>query len=90
MNIGLLKIAFDRWRSYLGAGQLLIVILMAIGQGTIAWWQVIVGIVLSIALEWVDMRYVIRAEYSAGQRRNEELNNKLERIEHMLKQLGAK
>lgn len=87
---GELKIAFDRWRSYLGAGQLIMIILMAIASSTVTWWHVLGGLAFSIGWEWVDMRYLIGSEYGAGQKKNMELNNKLDKIEGMLKQLGAK
>ena len=87
MNIGTVKLLFDRWKSYISTVQFLMIVAMFAQQSATSWWLLLAGFILSIGWMYIDIRYIIQAEYGAGQKKNMELNNKLDKIEEMLKRL---
>lgn len=91
--VGKFKVYFDRWRSYLGTAQFLIILIMFVLQTSISWWWIVGGFVLSLVWMWIDVRYIISAEYEAQQRKNWEMTSRMEkidRIEEILKRMEGK
>ena len=87
MNIGKFKLYFDRWKSYISTVQFLMIVAMFAHQSATSWWLILAGFIASIGFMYIDVRYIIQAEYGAGQKKNMELNNRLTKIEWMLEQL---
>jgi hypothetical protein len=86
-KIGRAKIVFDRWRNYLGSAQFLLILVMFIIQTKMSLWWIVAGFVLSIAWMWVDMRFIVTAEYESQQKKNWELTSRMKKIDHIEKML---
>lgn len=87
MNIGRAKIIVDRWRNYVGSLQFVLIVLMYISQRSLSPWWIVAGFIGSIAWMWVDMRYVVTAEYEAQMHKNQDMTEKLKKIDHIEKML---
>jgi hypothetical protein len=77
------KIYFDRWRNYLGSAQFLLILIMFIIQTKMSLWWIVGGFLLSVVWMWVDVRYILSAEYESQQRKNWELTSRMKKIDHI-------
>jgi membrane associated rhomboid family serine protease len=62
MNIGLLKILFERWKGYVSAVQFVMVIFLFVKESGYSWWWVVGGFVLSLLWMWIDHRFIFKRE----------------------------
>jgi hypothetical protein len=82
-QIGKAKIYIDRWRNYLGTAQFLLILIMFIRDTRLSLWYIFAGFILSLLWMYVDIRYIISAEYESQQLKNWELTGRMKKIDHI-------